>query len=97
MAAFHLIIYGRFWVITEALRHASITTTGNVYVQPIDENVFRAVNSRANAVVEGWVPMLEQMGRTGRQPKLGKNRRVSDEVFPSFPNLKEGGESKLLM
>jgi integrase len=79
-----------------ALRHASITTTGNVYVQPIDENVFRAVNSRANAVVEGWVPALEQLGRTGRLPKLGTIRRGSDEVFPSFPNLVEGGASKLL-
>ncbi len=80
-----------------ALRHASITTTGNVYVQPIDENVFRAVNSRANAVVEGWLPALERMGRTGRQPKVIAGKRVADEVFPSFPNLKEGGQSKLLM
>ena len=80
-----------------ALRHASITTTGNVYVQPIDENVFRAVNSRANAVVEGWIPALEQLGRTGRQPMLGTFRKGSDQVFPSFPNLKEGGTSKLLM
>jgi hypothetical protein len=39
-----------------ALRYASITNTGNVRVQTIDENVFRAVNSRANAVVEGWMP-----------------------------------------
>jgi integrase len=80
-----------------ALRHASITTTGNVYMQPVDESVVRAVNSRANAVVEDWAPALEQMGRTGRQPKLGKNRRVSDEVFPTFPKLPEGGASKLLM
>jgi integrase len=80
-----------------ALRHASITTTGNVYVQPIDENVFRAVNARANAVVEGWAPALEQLGRTGRQPKVIAGKRASEEVFPSFPNLKEGGTSKLLM
>jgi integrase len=55
--------HGTLKDVQDALRHASITTTGNVYIQPIDENVFRAVNSRANAVVEGWVPMLEQMGR----------------------------------
>jgi hypothetical protein len=77
------------------LCHASITTTGNVYVQPIDENVFRAVNSRANAVVEGWMPALEQMGRTGRLPKA-ENRKVSDEPFPTFPKLLEEGRSKLL-
>jgi integrase len=80
-----------------ALRHASITTTGNVYMQVIDESVFKAVNARANAVLEGWTPAVGQMGRTGRQPKLGMNRRVSDEVFPSFPNLVEGGQPKLLM
>jgi len=80
-----------------ALRHASITTTGNVYVQPIDENVFRAVNARANAVVEGWAPALEQLGRTGRQPKAIAGKRASEEVFPSFPNLVEGGAPKLLM
>ena len=67
-----------------ALRYASITTPGNVYVQTIDENVFHAVNSRANAVVEGWMPALEQMERTGRQPKLGTDRREFDEVFPTF-------------
>lgn len=79
-----------------ALRHASITTTGNVYVQTIDENVFRAVNSRANTLVDGWVPALEQLGRRGLQPKLERNWKTSDEVFPSFPNLMEGGASKLL-
>jgi integrase len=80
-----------------ALRHASITTTGNVYMQAVDESVFRAVNSRAKAVVEDWVPALEQMGRTGRQPKAPENRRVNSEPFPTFPKLLEGGASKLLM
>jgi integrase len=79
-----------------ALRHASITTTGNVYMQTIDESVFRAVNSRTNSVVEGWTPALEQMGRTGRQPKLGTNRSESDEVFPSFPNTEKGEDPKRL-
>jgi hypothetical protein len=36
------------------------------------------------------------MDRTGRQAKLGKNQKAADEVFPSFPNLVEGGSSKLL-
>jgi integrase len=79
-----------------ALRHASIATTGNVYMQSIDESVFRAVNSRANAVLEGWKPAVEQLGRTGRQPKLGTIRRTSDELFPTSPNLPKGGASKLL-
>ena len=84
-----------------ALRHASINTTGNVYVQIIDESVFRAVNSRTNTVLDGWMPELDRMGRTGRQPRTveGKTtggKGVSDEVFPSFPNLSGGRTSKLL-
>ena len=89
--------YGTLKDAQGALRHASITTTGNVYMQPIDESVFRAVNSRANAVLEGWMPAVEELGRTGRQPKRGKVGKENSEVFPSFPNLKEGGQSKLLM
>lgn len=89
--------YGTLKDAQGALRHASITTTGNVYMQPIDESVFRAVNSRANAVLEGWMPAVEELGRTGRQPKRGKVGKENSEVFPSFPNLKEGGTSKLLM
>ena len=82
-----------------ALRHASINTTGNVYVQIIDESVFRAVNSRTNAVLGGWKAPIEQLGRTGRQPKMIEGRmtegrmlggkEASDEVFPSFPNRVE--------
>jgi integrase len=64
-----------------ALRHASITTTGNVYVQPIDENVFRAVNSRANALVDGWAPTFNELGRTGRQPKIIAENGCKNEVF----------------
>lgn len=48
-----------------ALRHASITTTGNVYVQTLDANVARAVNSRATAVLDGWSP-AENLGLKGR-------------------------------
>ena len=48
-----------------ALRHASITTTGNVYVQALDANVARAVNSRATAVLDGWSP-AENLGLKGR-------------------------------
>jgi hypothetical protein len=50
-------------------------------MQPIDESLFRAVNSRANAVLDGWMPAVEQMGR---QPKLGTIRRDSDEIFPTY-------------
>jgi integrase len=48
------------------LRHASITTTGNVYVQVIEASVMRAVNSHATAVLDGWTPALEGLGLKGR-------------------------------
>jgi hypothetical protein len=49
------------------LRYASITTTGNVYVQVVEANV--AVNSHATTVLEGWMPAVETMGLTGRDVK----------------------------
>jgi len=36
------------------LQHASIQTTGDVYVQRIDQSVIEAVNSRTAAVLDGW-------------------------------------------
>ena len=49
-----------------ALRHASIKTTGDVYVQTIDESVARAVSSRTSAVLGGWTAPAERLGLTGR-------------------------------
>jgi hypothetical protein len=37
-----------------------------VYVQVVEENVMRAVNSHATTVLDGWTPRVESMGRTGR-------------------------------
>jgi integrase len=48
------------------LRHASITTTGDVYVQTIEQSVLQAVNSRTAAVLEGWTAPVESMGVAGR-------------------------------
>jgi hypothetical protein len=44
------------------LRHASITTTDDVYVQTIEQSVLQAVNSRTAAVLEGWTAPVESMG-----------------------------------
>ena len=60
--------YAEPWTLKDtqsALRHASITTTGNVYVQTLDANVARAVNSRATAALDGWSP-AEKLGLKGR-------------------------------
>ena len=48
------------------LRHASIRTTGDIYVQSIDASVQQAVNSRTSAVLNGWTAPVENMGVEGR-------------------------------
>lgn len=37
-----------------ALRHASIKTTGDVYVQTIEDSVLGAMNSRTTGILAGW-------------------------------------------
>jgi len=49
-----------------ALRHASIKTTGDVYVQILDESVVRAVSSRTAAVLGDWTAPVEKLGLKGR-------------------------------
>jgi len=48
------------------LRHASIRTTGDIYVQSIDASVQQAVNSRTMAVLEGFTAPVNEMGLQGR-------------------------------
>jgi hypothetical protein len=62
----HLQEHGTLKDTQGALRHASITTTGNVYVQVVEESVMRAVNSHATAVLDGWTPAVEGFGLKGR-------------------------------
>jgi integrase len=51
------------------LRHASIQTTGDVYVQRIDRSVLEAVNSRTTAVLDGMKAPASETGKKGRNPK----------------------------
>lgn len=51
------------------LRHASIQTTGDVYVQPIEQSVVNAVNSRTSALLKGWKAPVIVMGQKGRNPR----------------------------
>jgi len=51
------------------LRHASIKTTGDVYVQTIEQSFLQAVNSRTTAVLEGWAAPVGQLGLKGRNVK----------------------------
>ena len=49
------------------LRHASIQTTGDVYVLTIEKSVLDAVNSRTDAVLDGWSAPVKEMGLQGRK------------------------------
>jgi hypothetical protein len=68
------------------LRHASITTTGNVYVQVVEESVMRAVNTHATAVLDGWTPTVEGLGLKGRNLK----RVHSGSEVPESNSVKFG-------
>ena len=54
------------------LRHASIQTTGDVYMQTIEKSVLDAVNSRTEAVLDGWSAPVKEMGLQGRKPRGSK-------------------------
>jgi len=63
------------------LRHASIKTTGDVYVQTIERSVLAAVNSRTSAVLGNWTMSEESLGLKGRNPKgLNEIRRSSAKL-----------------
>lgn len=49
-----------------ALRHASIKTTGDIYMQPLEESVVRAVGSRTAAVLGDWNAPVDRLGLKGR-------------------------------
>lgn len=51
------------------LRHASIKTTGDVYVQTIEQSVLAAVNSRTSAVLGDWMMPDGGLGLKGRNLK----------------------------
>jgi integrase len=48
------------------LRHASIKTTGDIYVQTIERSVFAAVNARTAAVLGEWNLTAKDLGLRGR-------------------------------
>jgi integrase len=65
-----------------ALRHASIKTTGDVYVQTIEQSVLQAVYSRTTAVLNGWEAPVEKLGLRGRNlngPKAIRRNSAKQE------------------
>lgn len=63
------------------LRHASIQTTGDVYMQRIDQSVVQAVNSRTNAVLNGSQISTDNLGLKGRNFQPSEVIRRSSAKF----------------
>jgi integrase len=66
-----------------ALRHASIRTTGDVYVQTIEASVLSAMNSRTVEILSGWKPLIiNGSPNVAGEPAIpkGRRRRVSDAL-----------------
>jgi integrase len=71
-----------------ALRHASIKTTGDVYVQTIETSVLNAMNSRTMEILADWKPAILDGKVTGIDGAAPKRRTVKvemqlDQVGPS--------------
>jgi hypothetical protein len=74
-----------------ALRHASIKTTGDVFMQAIEESVLDAVNSRTRQILAGW----RSPGISAAKPIVPKvrQRRVSRETQGIPSQLDQVGPS----
>jgi len=72
----HLQHHGTLKDAQGALRHASIQTTGNVYMQAIEESVLQALNSRTSEILSDWKPALVSGGQpTNGETAAPKRRR----------------------
>ena len=71
-----------------ALRHASIRTTGDVYVQTIETSVLNAMNSRTQEILADWKPAILDGKVTAIDGATPTRRNVKveaqlDQVGPS--------------
>ena len=75
-----------------ALRHASIKTTGDVYVQTIEESVLNAMNSRTMGILAGWehpaltdgLVTVVEANRTKEEQEFEGVGSQLDQVGPSL-------------
>jgi integrase len=63
-----------------ALRHASIRTTGDVYVQTIETSVLNAMNSRTMEILADWKPAILDGKVTAINGGAPKRRTVKVET-----------------
>jgi hypothetical protein len=76
-----------------ALRHASIRTTADVYMQPLEESVVEAVNSRTRQILSGWQrPALSDTSvivpRARRLKVKKESREVPSQLSQVVPSEK---------
>jgi hypothetical protein len=64
------------------LRHASIRTTANVYMQPIPASVMSAINSRTRAILGDWEPKLAKVQHTTVPNWVELILQVLEELAP---------------
>ena len=76
-----------------ALRHASIQTTGDVYVQTIEKSVLNAMNTRTVEILTDWEPtILSGTNATPIDP--GTPKRRSLRVVKQLDQLGPSGEER---
>lgn len=75
-----------------ALCHASIRTTADVYMQPLEESVVEAVNSRTRQILSGWQrPVLSDTSAIVPRARSLKGKRESRKIQS---HLSQVGPSK---
>ena len=79
-----------------ALRHASIKTTGDVYVQTIDESVLGAMNSRTTGILAGWEhPALTDRTTPVQDTNEADKRRNSVRVAQQLDQVEPTCEGRV--
>jgi hypothetical protein len=79
------------------LRHASIQTTGNVYMQGIEANVLNAMNSRTTQILAGWEhPATNGTEAAVQLDQVPKARRLSSGLLKQLNQPGPSFEGKRL-
>jgi integrase len=80
-----------------ALRHASIQTTGDIYMQTIEASVLNAMNSRTTQVLAGWEHPVTTGCRIGVQHNLvPKARKLASGVAQQLDQVGPSLEGRML-
>ena len=95
----HLQHHGTLKDAQGALRHASIQTTGDVYMQAIEGSVLQALNSRTSEILSDWKPTLVSGGQPINGESAAPKRRnvnLARGLDQNGPSVDFEGECKCL-